>query len=307
MDELHDSSDVRGDGVALRERFIADGYVFLPGLLPREEVGALRADILAVLARHRWLADGSDVADAQPGTEWINEGDDAFFPMYGDLQSQYRFHALAHHERLTGAVARLLDADVLVHPRKISRVTFPDNPFGTTPPHQDYRFIQGTPDVITAWVPLGDLTEGEGGLRVLAASQHGGLLPPVSYNAVGGIGVAADDHHPRWASTTFRMGDVLLFHSLTVHGAVPNHSRRLRISADYRYQAAREPVTEGTLRPHYFPSVPDWPELTGTWPSTDVIGTPPGTRVVPFESPLDDLALPSSPFARYAATAATND
>ena len=300
VNELHESSTLLGDGPGLRDRLTTDGYLYFAGLLPREAVAAVRADVLGVLDRSGWLVAGSDVADGVPGVEWINEGDDLFFPMYRELQSLYSFHALAHHDALVAAIGRLLGDEVLVHPRKISRVTFPDNPFGTTPPHQDYRFIQGTPDVITAWVPLGDLTAGEGGLRVLAGSQHQGLRPPVSYDAVGGIGVAADDTLPGWATTTFEMGDVLLFHSLTVHGAVPNRSHHLRISADYRYQAVRHPVTEGTLHPHYHPSIPDWPALTGGWASTDVIEAPSGTRVVAAGSPLDELPLDPSPFAQYA-------
>jgi ectoine hydroxylase-related dioxygenase (phytanoyl-CoA dioxygenase family) len=45
-----------------------------------------------------------------------------------------------------------------------------------------------------------------------------------------------------WATTEFRPGDVLLFHCLTAHAALPNHADGVRISADFRWQAADQPA-----------------------------------------------------------------
>ena len=298
MDVLADSSPLLADGPALRERFAADGCALLCGLLPATEIAALRAEVLDVLAESGWLDPAAPVDDARPGPTWINEGEPAFFPMYTRLQSLHRFHALAHHPALVQAMRTILDDEVLVHPRKVSRQTFPENPFGTTPPHQDYRFIQGTTDVLTAWIPLGDYSGDEGGLKIIPGSHTRGLLPPVSYKAVGGIGVDVPDDAPGWATADFRAGDVLVFHSLSVHGARPNQSERMRLSADFRYQSARRPIVSDTLHPHYWPDVPDWPALTGSWPSLDVIATPPGVQLAPYVNPtLDELPLDDSVFA----------
>ncbi len=67
----------------------------------------------------------------------------------------------------------------------------------------------------------------------------------------------ADENHPEWRTTTYQPGDVLLFSSLTVHGAMPNKTKQLRLSADFRYQAvscadggrrAREPGSRTITR-----------------------------------------------------------
>jgi hypothetical protein len=44
-----------------------------------------------------------------------------------------------------------------------------------------------------------------------------------------------------------RAGDVLIFHSLTVHEALPNLSDQLRISLDCRFQNYRRAVNPGVL------------------------------------------------------------
>ena len=47
----------------------------------------------------------------------------------------------------------------------------------------------------------------------------------------------------------FAAGDVLLFHSMTVHKGVPNRSDRLRMSMDVRYQLVSEPFNIDNANP----------------------------------------------------------
>ena len=46
MEPLVDSTALLADPATLRDRVAADGYLFLPGLLPRAEVAAVRAEVL---------------------------------------------------------------------------------------------------------------------------------------------------------------------------------------------------------------------------------------------------------------------
>jgi hypothetical protein len=43
-------------------------------------------------------------------------------------------------------------------------------------------------------------------------------------------------------TTDYQAGDVLVFHCLTTHAALPNLTDRLRISAEYRWQLADQPA-----------------------------------------------------------------
>ena len=87
----------------------------------------------------------------------------------------------------------------------------------------------------TVWIPLGECPSTLGGLAVLPGSHAGGLRAHD-----GGEGEARFIVLPEntlWAGSSYRVGDVLLFNAVTVHGARPNVTAdRIRISADFRYQ-----------------------------------------------------------------------
>lgn len=292
---LHDSTAERGDPCALLHRFQRDGYLYFRRLLPAGEVLDVRRHVLGALAVEGWLAEDSDPAEARPGEPARIEGDPNWWGGYRAVQSLEPFHRLAHHEALVELATVLLDDEVLVHPRKIARVGYPATGV-PTPPHQDYALIQGAVDVVTMWLPFGPVTPRMGALQVLVGSHAGGLRPPVPAAGIGGIGVTVDEEGDDWASTSYEAGDVLVFSSLTVHRAPPNQADLLRLSADYRYQSAREPVVDGSLRPHMHPAIPDYDELTAGWTTTRWVEHPPGTTIAEVRIPDETMTAPPSRF-----------
>ena len=48
----------------------------------------------------------------------------------------------------------------------------------------------------------------------------------------------------RWLTAEYRMGDLLTFGMATIHTGLDNHSDRIRLSSDSRYQLASEAVDE---------------------------------------------------------------
>ena len=111
--------------------------------------------------------------------------------------------------------------------------------------------IQGTEDVWTTWIPLGDCPHQLGGLSVLSGSHKAGALPVSRSLGAGGLRAHFEAIGGEWVSSPFELGDVLFFHSLTVHKGLPNRSGdRLRLSVDYRFQPASDPVMELVLTPH---------------------------------------------------------
>ena len=271
---FHDASASVGDTRALRSLLNAEGYLFFPGFLPPGDVEEVRVGIAKALAAEGWLAAGSDPSDARPGSTPRRETADDFWGGYRAIQELEEFHRLAHHDRLVGLITDILDGEVLVHPRKIARATFPSDTEYTTPPHQDFRTIQGTSDVLTVWIPLSDCPPDLGGLKVLAGPRDR-LLPVSPAKGAGGMTTGVSEDDPAWRGGPFRQGDILLFHSLTVHGAFPNIADKLRLSVDFRYQRADEPVTSLSLLPHHHPQIPGWDGLTSTWETTRWIEAPP--------------------------------
>src|SRR5262249_20832146 len=167
-----------------------------------------------------------------------------------DVQGREAFHRLAHAPALFGVARALLGDDVFAHPRRLLRTIWPGARALTTPPHQDFLYIRGAADTITAWVPLGPCRREDGALRVLRGSPGSAELPVSVYDgALAAYGVEVADDDPRWATADYDAGDVIVFHSLAVHGALPNCSGRPRLSVDYRYQSAATPVAPSSLRP----------------------------------------------------------
>jgi hypothetical protein len=290
-----DSTPIAGDREAMRSRLRADGFLFFRRLIPSDAVLGVREEVLQALDENGWLDPSAPPTAGRPGPRVRIEGAPDFWDGYTGIQRREPFHRLAHAPELLAVLRTLVADELLVHPRKIARVSFPNAGF-TTPPHQDFRYIQGTTDVFTTWLPLSACPPELGGLRALGGSHTRGLLPTVKAEGAGGLAVEVDDDHVDWATIDYEPGDVLVFHSLTVHGALPNVADRLRLSVDYRYQAASDPVAPPTLRPHHHPRVPDWDELARTWSSTETIAAPDDLELAPFGPPPGDLVLGPSRF-----------
>ena len=241
------SNDLLADPNALRARMDQDGYLYFRKLLPDAVPGELYQAILAICQDCQW-ADSDGHAQGQPRPE----GSDGFWEVYDRLQRLEGFHALAHRPELLHVIETLVQEAPFVHPRNISRITFPGTDNFTTPAHQDYVHIQATPETYTAWFPLSDCPQTLGSLLVLAGSHKFGIFPVHKASGAGGLGIDTDGLDLPWCGNDFAVGDVLFFHSHTVHKALPNHSaNQLRISVDYRYQGVSQPIIEDGLDPHY--------------------------------------------------------
>ncbi len=264
MNPFRDSTDLVGDADRLRARAEEDGYLFIRGLLPAANLERTRLDFLEVL-RDEGYADAEGYRDQLVNPAGIPEGrgnlpNDTYARLYL-LES---FHALQLEPALMGVMEDLLEPPVLAHPSIIARVMFPQREMFTTPPHQDFPHVQGTADVYTAWFPLHDLPASMGGLAVAAGSHRRGVHDYRPALGAGGIAVI-DPLEGAWATSEFRRGDVLIFHSLTVHRGLPIAGDRFRMSVDGRYQCAREPVLQRSLLPHL--GVTTWEEVYAGWPS----------------------------------------
>ena len=287
MQELRDSSDIIQNSPALSERLARDGVLFFRGLLDADDIYRLRSEILLAIGNCGWTAQGKDPRDALPSERKRKEMGEGWWDGYHAIQSLESFHAFAYNPDILATLKTIFGENVLVHPRKIARVIYPDFEEATTLPHQDFPLIGGTVDFFTMWIPLGDVSRSQGGLRVLLGSHEQGVRSAsldLSTTGASSFGVRDVDDDPDWATADYRAGDAVVFHSLTIHGGVPNISDRLRLSVDYRYQPQSEPLNALSTMPHYYEKmfdIPPWEEFTGGWKSTKWIETPSGIGIVP--------------------------
>lgn len=264
---LRDSTDVREDAAALRERMAEDGYLYLPGYLDRDLVLQARRSVTNKLAEEG-LTD-----------PYRSSGDAFALPDSGikfkpDLaHNNEPLHRLLYSGRIVGFYERFLGGPVRHYDFTWMRAV---SPGVGTHPHGDVVFMgRGTHDLYTAWTPLGDIDYELGGLMILEGSNNlrnlrdGYLTRDVDTYCEN---VSGEEEHAkenptmhgwrwdgrlsddpaelrehlggRWLTTEFRAGDLLTFSTYTIHASLDNRSDRFRLSSDSRYQLASAPVDE---------------------------------------------------------------
>jgi ectoine hydroxylase-related dioxygenase (phytanoyl-CoA dioxygenase family) len=248
-------TDANTEAAEMRAIMEEQGYLFFRGLVPMDEVLAVRRIALELCREAGWLDPNYDLMEGvvAPGVGNIKEGDPEYTPMYRKLLKTPRFHDLPAQPALMNVAQKLLGGEVLVHPRRIGRVTFPNYLSATTPPHQDHYYIRGAVETYSSWVPLGDCPISLGGLAVWPGSHRQGFLDHTAIHAgaVGGHGVPVDESQVDWHTIDWQAGDAIFFHAYMIHRALPNLSgNRLRVSTDNRYQRPKEAIDPGALLPH---------------------------------------------------------
>ena len=263
-------SDPRRDTPeSLRARMAQDGYLFVPGLVNRDAIRRARHDILAICAGAGWLAPGTKPDDgiAAPGVRHIAP-QPGFMEVYTEVQRLESFHALAHDPGIVGVVRLIVEDEVLIHPRNIARIIFPEITAYTTPAHQDFIHIKGTPETYTCWFPLGDCPPELGGLAIMRGSHQQGIYQHDPALGAGGRGIDTAPLGHGWVASPLKEGDALFFHSRAVHRGLDNVTpNRLRLSCDFRYQAVSQPVHPSSLAPHHGQLT--WEDIYAGWQSKE--------------------------------------
>lgn len=273
-------SDAAMDNVAeLCRRIEEDGYLFLPGLLDREEVAAARQEVMDRL-QAAGILDGR-----YPAYEGVVKPDHTISFMPQLAKGNQPLMKLLYEGAMMDFYRRFLGGPVRHYDYTWFRAKTPGTRTATQP-HYDVVYMgRGTRRLYTSWTPLVDVPWEMGGLMVLenshrqdqvvntygqtdvdayceegnaremveAARSAGRELTPeerqqIRWNSTGCFSpdaiAARSELGGRWLSAEYQMGDLLVFSMYTLHASTDNHTDRIRISSDSRYQLASEPVDD---------------------------------------------------------------
>ena len=232
----------------LQEQMRTKGYALIRGAISREAIRSVLDDVTDVLSAAEWLdatAKRSDRIPAQGAA--FGDPDPVFKCVYQQVFNLESFHAIPHVPGLRYVMEMLVGDKILVHPKPIGRLIFPNCERLVVHAHQDYEFMGGDPEFFTVWIPLHDCPAEMGALRILEGSHRFGIQKHQRENLHVPEILANDIMGEDWVSGHVKAGDVLIFHSLTVHAASPNISQHLRLSIDCRFQDARRPLNPSNL------------------------------------------------------------
>lgn len=254
------SSDPQEPLAQLRTRFSANGYLYLKGLLNPKLVNAFRG----------WVFEHLNVSGLlQPQTDPVlgQSNKDGFDKALADrrlmsIVRSAKYENFCSQPDLTNFIDLFIGGMSYLHKRKLIRFTSP-NTNVSTPAHYDLVYLRGgTSNIVTAWIPIGDISVEDGGLVYLKNSHALGvqmenefrlksvdLSPEEQINAynrnmtAGGwvsnnLPEMADKFDTQWLAADYQAGDVVLHSPFMIHASTNNANPygRLRLSTDIRFQ-----------------------------------------------------------------------
>jgi hypothetical protein len=241
---MRDSTDLLADAAALRERFRADGHLYLRGVVDPDRVWAMRRDYFerfdaAMFAPESDPADGIFSGDLPPGLPAYGT---AGHPAYAMVREP-GFDKFSRDPDLAAVASDLLDGPAELLPRRIVR-HFHRGLARASRAHIDYDYMDhGSDRTVTAWIPLGDCPIECGGLIYLDGSHR---LPSHALDQLRGdlddprpisadLARVADELGLRWRWADLSAGDVLVHSPHIVHASLDNANEVMRLSADLRF------------------------------------------------------------------------
>lgn len=305
MKPFHEMSTCDLSPRSLQGELDTRGYALIRGLLPHADIENALGEVTRILSDAGWLLPGHDPLEhIANNAAACGDPDPSFKRTYREVFNLESFHALPHHPALKGVMHMLVGEQLLVHPKPIGRLIFPNCESLTVHAHQDYRFMSGDPECFTVWIPLHDCPIDLGPLQILEGSHRLGVIDHVDENLHVPEIAAEALKDSDWVSGRINAGDVLIFHSLTVHAASANRSQQMRISMDCRFQNYGRPIHPGNLA-FAGESGKSWETMYAGWRSNDLKfywkGMPLQFR--PTRSEIELLSKtvePASTRARYA-------
>ena len=243
LEEFEISNPYLHDADCLNRRFHQDGYLFFRGVLDPKEVEQVKREFVQILQEQGVVQRGcSEPVWTGLSLEHIDDT-----PLYR-LSS---YDDILESATTMGLLERLFQGPVFRYRNTDIRFALPNDERHLTPPHQDHFFVRESDQFRTAWVPLMSIGVDAGPLAIAKHSHRMGLLDHVEHETAYSYifrgrkqrGVPMDRLQGPWLTTEYAPGDLLLFHSLSVHRALPNRSGRIRLSLDGRFQLLASPRT----------------------------------------------------------------
>lgn len=254
------------DPAVLRARLQDWGYLYIKRYVSETTCHSLLQALLGQLAPHvAWdVARNLPVLTGQP----FGETDPTWDKVYPKIQALEEFHRFFHDPAMLALMQAVAGTDVFIYPMKMARISTPGKVGYETPPHQDARSHAAGPTMAGIWVALHDISGEMGRLKILPRSHTRGVRPVITSPGVGNVQCEIYPEENTWHVSDVEQGDVIIFHSATVHGAQANTSAQVvRMSVDTRFCDYGAPVSAINLEPHHGWRIADlnWPSVYRRW------------------------------------------
>jgi ectoine hydroxylase-related dioxygenase (phytanoyl-CoA dioxygenase family) len=242
-----------------RDDFLADGYVVARDILNRSDLATINAEIselFAIQLRRLRLP-------VEPGESREAFQQNALRLLQADVGT---YISTARLTQMLPSVHRLLICDPILELARELGLEFPvistrasihimsevlkiPNGYHKSPPHQDWRSMQGSLDSIVLWMPTTPVTAKSHPLEVIPKSHLLGLLETAEHIMTPTVSDARITED-QYVAVPMKPGDVIVFSSFLVHRTSEQDDGLTRIALSGRFNNA----LEQTYVAHGFPT-----------------------------------------------------
>jgi phytanoyl-CoA hydroxylase len=228
----------------MKEVFDRDGFILIEGLLNQQDVNEIETNVerfIGAVVPKLSKADAMYEDYAKPET----------LKQTGDMNQRDPYFAdLLSNPKIVGLAQALLRDEVI--PKNVQFFSKPPGVGKATPPHQDgYYFCLEPNEALTVWIALDDIDDENGALHYVKGSHKKGVLPHGASHVLGfsqGLIEGRVTEIGQEVTCRVKRGDCLVHHSLTIHSAGANPSKRPRRAIGMVYFANRAKVDPEAMR-----------------------------------------------------------
>jgi len=233
------------------QQFLEHGYLIRRQLMPPEMTQALiekiDSSLSPALAPVEYEADvhypGAPSSKSAPGGQTPRR-------LLHAYSRDEIFQQVAAHPEMVATLQALMQTDSLYLSQNHHNCVMTKHPgySSVTSWHQDIRYWRfDRPELVSTWLALGPENESNGCLLVIPGS-HKIELDPGRFDAALFLRTDLAENEPLLdtaVSVELNQGDVLFFHSRTLHAAGQNQSEHIKRSLAFTYRAQdNEPIPE---------------------------------------------------------------
>ncbi len=237
----------RQDRKALWARLEREGYLFLRGALSPEMSLEFRNYYFDSLEHSGLLETDSDGFASSERVDLA----EVRRVLFDEIVPSQKYLDFCTSSYVKGFFAWLFDGEVHLHKRKLIRHAKVNDTW-VTPAHYDLVYLrEGTKNLLSAWIPLGDCPVNRGGLTYLERShkyfaakdklERGTLRADhITYD----LPALANQLETRWLIADYQAGDMVVHSPYLVHASLNNTDPqgRMRLSTDIRYQKSSDAI-----------------------------------------------------------------
>ncbi|MCR9253801.1 MAG: phytanoyl-CoA dioxygenase family protein [bacterium] len=227
-------------------KYKEEGYIKINGFFQKDTINRILEESKLVFAQqmiNHGLAESAKIIDDNDlfenmMFELFRKNFEAFSNCGKQVQHLISLHRLSLSEKIEAELRKLGLGFPNISTRPVLFFNHEnlakEKVYHTVFTHQDWRSMQGSLDSVVVWIPLIDITEKQGALRILPKSHKNGLVAQTLERGFGKVELSKSER-AQMISVEAEVGDALFFSSLLIHESGVNSSGNIRWSTHFRY------------------------------------------------------------------------